>query len=79
VTLTIDGAEVGSARVEAITPFIYSLDETLDVGCETGTAVSTDCTPETSKFNGKIQWVRLDAGTDTHDHLIDPSTCTPSR
>jgi hypothetical protein len=25
-----------------------------------------------SKFNGKIHWVQLDAGVDDHDHFVDP-------
>jgi len=73
VTLISDGTTIGTGRVEGTQPFIYSMDETLDIGCETGTSVSTDYTPGTSKFTGKIGWVRLDSGTDTHDHLIDPA------
>jgi hypothetical protein len=23
-------------------------------------------------FTGEIKWIRLDVGTDSHDHLIDP-------
>jgi len=48
------------------------MDETLDIGSETGTAVSTDYTPQTSSFTGTIHMVRLDAGVNSHDHLIDP-------
>jgi arylsulfatase len=72
VTLAVDGAPAGTGRVDATQPFMYSMDETLDIGSETGTAVSADYTPQTSAFNGAIEWVRLDAGTDTHDHLVDP-------
>jgi arylsulfatase len=51
---------------------IFSADETCDIGNETGSTVSPDYTAETSKFNGIINWVQLDAGTDDHDHLISP-------
>ena len=51
---------------------IFSADETTDVGYESGTAVSTDYTPQTSRFTGKIEWVQLDAGVDDNDHFIDP-------
>jgi hypothetical protein len=27
-------------------------------------------TSKSSRFNGKIKWVQLDAGLDDHDHLI---------
>jgi len=48
------------------------MDESLDVGCETGTMVAEDYNSQTSKFNGKIEWIQLDQGTDDHDHLISP-------
>jgi arylsulfatase len=76
VTLTIDGTKAGTGRVDNTQPFIFSMDETLDIGTETGTAVSPEYTPQISKFSGKISWVRLDAGTDSHDHLIDPAHLT---
>ncbi|MDP9165415.1 MAG: arylsulfatase [Actinomycetota bacterium] len=74
VTLYCDGAEVGSGRVELTQGFIFSADETTDVGRETGTTVSPDYTAHTSKFNGKINWVRIDLGEDAEaaDHYIEP-------
>jgi arylsulfatase len=72
VTLYYDGKEVGSGRVGATQPLVFSADETTDIGYESGTAVSPDYTTEGSKFSGKIHWVQLDAGTDDHDHFIDP-------
>ena len=72
VTLYHDGAEVGRGRVELTQPMIFSADETTDIGYESGTTVSPDYTPHTSKFTGKIHWVQLDAGTDDNDHFIDP-------
>jgi hypothetical protein len=53
-------------------PMIFSADETTDVGSASGTSVSTDYTSGTSRFTGKIHWVRIDTGDDHHDHLIDP-------
>jgi arylsulfatase A-like enzyme len=72
VTLSYDGVAVGSGRVGATQPMIFSADETTDVGNELGTPVSTDYTSGTSRFTGKIHWVRIDTGDDDHDHLIDP-------
>ena len=40
------------------------------MGYDAGTPVSAD-TP-TGSFTGTINWVQLDVGTDTHDHLVDP-------
>jgi len=72
VTLYHDGETVGSGRVGATQPLIFSADETTDVGYQSGTAVSPDYTSRSSRFTGKINWVQLDVGTDDHDHFIDP-------
>jgi arylsulfatase len=72
VTLYHDGKQVGTGRVAATQAMIFSADETTDIGYESGTPVSPDYTPATSRFNGKIHWVQLDVGVDDHDHFIDP-------
>jgi arylsulfatase A-like enzyme len=74
VTLYYDGKEVGSGRVDQTQGFIFSADETTDVGYESGTTVSPDYTAHTSRFSGKIDWVRIDLGEDAKDadHFIDP-------
>jgi hypothetical protein len=72
VTLFLDGNKVGEGRVEGTQPMLFSADETLDVGNEGSSTVTPDYTARTSKFNGMINWVQLDAGLDDHDHLITP-------
>ena len=72
VTLYHDGTEVGSGRVEATQPMIFSADETTDIGQETGTTVTPDYTAQSSRFTGKIHWVQIDLGDDDNDHFIDP-------
>jgi arylsulfatase len=72
VTLYYDGNKVAEGRIGATQAMIFSADETLDIGYESGTPVSPSYTTHTSKFNGKIHWVQLDAGVDDHDHFIDP-------
>jgi arylsulfatase len=73
VTLYCDGKEVGKGRVEQTQGFIFSADETTDLGYESGTTVSPDYTAHGSKFNGKINWVQIDLGKDAEDadHFID--------
>jgi arylsulfatase len=71
LTLYYDGRSVGSGRIEATQPMIFSADETTDVGYDTGTPVSPDYTSATSRFTGRIHWVQLDAGVDDNDHFID--------
>ncbi len=72
VTLYYDGTAVGTGRVEATQPMIFSADETTDIGYESGTTVTPDYTAQTSRFTGKINWVQIDLGDDDHDHFIDP-------
>ncbi len=68
VTLYYDGTKVGEGRVDATQPFIFSADEGVDVGHETGTAVAPGCTIENSTFTGDIHWVELKVGGDDHSH-----------
>ena len=74
-TLYCDGKEVGKGRIDQTQGIVFSADETTDVGNETGTTVSPDYTAHTSKFNGKINWVRIDLGDDAEDadHYIEPA------
>ena len=72
VVLYIDGKPIGDGHINATVPMIYSADETCDVGCDTGTPVSEDYTSEDSRFTGTVNWVQLDIGDDSHDHLITP-------
>ncbi len=72
VTLYYDGDKVGTGRVDATQPVVFSADETTDIGHETGTTVTPDYTAPDSRFTGRIHWVQLDTGTDDHDHYIDP-------
>jgi len=72
VTLYYDGKAVGKGRVDKTQPMGYSADEACDVGADTGSPASPDYGPTGNKFNGEIEWVQLDIGTDDHDHLITP-------
>jgi arylsulfatase len=72
-TLFIDGEPAGSGRVEKTHAFNYSLDETTDVGRDTGAPVTDDYRAGDNAFTGAIDWIRMDIGTDSHDHLIDPA------
>jgi arylsulfatase len=74
ITLYVDGDRVGEGRVEATVPLIFSGDETCDVGSDTASSVAADYTPETSHFNGKIEWVQIDIdeAAEDLDHVISP-------
>ncbi len=70
VTLYYDGEAVGTGRVERTIPMGYSADEACDVGADTGSPASPDYGPTGNKFSGTIEWVQIDIGDDSHDHLI---------
>ena len=72
VTLYYDGKSVGQGRVERTQPMIYSADEACDVGADTGSPASPDYGPTGNKFSGQIDWVQIDIGDDSQDHLIKP-------
>jgi hypothetical protein len=72
VTLYFEGTPVGTGRVGATQPMIFSAEETTDIGYESGTTVTSDYSARDSRFTGKINWCRLDLGKDDHDHFIDP-------
>jgi hypothetical protein len=72
VSLYYDGERVGEGRVGATQPFVFSADEGLDIGCETGTAVAAEYDVESSAFTGQLSWVELKVGDDDHSHQLDP-------
>ncbi len=74
VTLFIDGKKAGEGRVDQTEPFVFSADETCDVGFEAGSPVTYDYPTRGGKFSGEVNWVELDLGKDAVDldHLISP-------
>ena len=48
----LDVNQIGTGRADHTVPMTVSLDESLDVGCESGTTVAEDYTARTSKLNG---------------------------
>jgi arylsulfatase len=72
--LYLDGNKVASGRIEATVPMLFSGDETLDVGRDTATPVSSDYEAHTSTFTGRVHRVELALGDDAKDsdHLISP-------
>jgi arylsulfatase len=72
VSLYVDSNMVGEGRVDQTEPFVFSADETLDIGVDDASATSPDYTPETSRFNGEVNWVEIDIdeAAEDLDHLI---------
>ena len=72
VTLYVDGAAVGSGRVEHTIPMGFSADEACDVGSDSGSPASPHYGPTGNAFTGRIEWVQISIGQDSRDHLIRP-------
>jgi arylsulfatase len=73
VVLSVDGESVGGGRVERTVAMIFSLDETTDLGEDTGSSVSDDYSPGDSNFNGRVRWVQIDLESSAgNEDLIDP-------
>jgi arylsulfatase len=70
--LYVDGKRVGEGTYRATHAFLFSMDETMDVGRDVGGSVSTDYDAKSSEFNGKINWVQIDvdAAAQNEDHTI---------
>jgi arylsulfatase len=60
-TLSVDGKQVAEGRINATIPGRFSLDETFDVGEDTGTPVNEDYDVP-FKFTGKIEKVVVNLG-----------------
>jgi len=64
-TLSVDGHEVAAGRIEFTQPIRFSLDESFDVGEDTGTPVIDEYDAKMPfRFNGALNKVEIDLGTD---------------
>jgi arylsulfatase len=72
ISLYTDGDLAASGRLERTQPFVYSADETCDVGSDDASAVSPEYTAATSHFTGKVNWVELaiDGAAEDEDHYV---------
>jgi arylsulfatase len=71
--LIVNGETVGEGRIEKTVPFLFSADETLDVGKDTASPVTGDYPgPGENRFTGTINWVQIDLGDDDVSGLEDP-------
>ena len=74
ITLTLDGETVAEGRLERSVPLVFSLDETCDVGHDSGLPVSDDYTAHGSGFTGTVNTVLIELadGDSDFNHLVDP-------
>jgi hypothetical protein len=65
---------VGEGKVAATAPIVFSADDGLDVGIDTGAPVSPDYGAHGNEFSGRVRGVQLAIGkdADSPDHLVSP-------
>jgi arylsulfatase A-like enzyme len=64
-TLAVDGAKVAEGRIDLTAPFRFSLDESFDVGQDTGTPVIDEYDVKMPfKFSGTLKKVEIELGAD---------------
>lgn len=73
-SLFIDGKKVGEGAVAQTASTVFSADDGLDVGGDTGAPVSPDYGPRDNEFNGTIRGVQLAIanGAEKADHMVSP-------
>jgi arylsulfatase len=75
VTLYTDGKKVGEGTIDATLAFVFSADDGLDVGEDSGAPVSPDYGPQGNAFNGKVKGIQLAIAeaAENSDHLVTPA------
>ena len=72
-TLLVNGEVVAEGRIDKTVPFVFSADETLDIGRDKASPVTDDYPggPDNA-FNGTINWVQVDLVGEELAHSEDP-------
>jgi len=69
--LYINDKLVGEGRIDKTVPNIFAADETMDIGADLAMPVTDDYPEgEGNKFQGTINWVRVDLEDDDVSHLV---------
>jgi arylsulfatase len=73
VTLYTDGKKVGEGDIEATLAQVFSADDGLDVGEDSGAPVSPDYGAVGNQFNGTVKGALLSIEEDKGAHKVDPA------
>jgi len=71
IALFQDGEQVAGGRIERTEPIGFGYEYT-DVGRDAQSPVTDDYARGDNAFRGTIKWLEMEAGSDSHDHLVDP-------
>ncbi|MEO6834398.1 MAG: arylsulfatase, partial [Candidatus Tumulicola sp.] len=74
VTLYVDGKQVGEGDIPATLAMVFSADDGLDVGEDSGSPVSPDYGQRGNGFTGHVKGVQIAIADDAVnlDHLVSP-------
>jgi arylsulfatase A-like enzyme len=73
VTLYTDGKKVGEGDIPATLAIVFSADDGLDVGEDSGAPVSPDYGSVGNGFNGTVKGALLSIAEDKGKHVVDPA------
>jgi hypothetical protein len=74
VSLYVDGKKAGDGAVAATAAMVFSADDGLDVGRDTGSPVSEDYGPHGNAFSGRVKGVQIAIAeaAENSAHLVKP-------
>jgi arylsulfatase len=73
--LYVNDQLVGDGTIDKTVPFVFSADETMDIGGDLALPVTDDYEEgEANAFQGRIHWVRIDLEDDDVSHLEPEET-----
>ena len=72
--LFVDGKKVGAGTIGATAAMVFSADDGLDIGMDTGSPVSQDYGPRGNEFTGRVKGVEITVAeaSESEDHLVRP-------
>ena len=72
-TLLVNGSVVAEERIDKTVPFVFSADETMDIGEDSASPVTSDYPAgDLNKFAGDLAWVQIDIEEDDVSHIEAP-------
>ncbi|MBO9701018.1 MAG: arylsulfatase [Sporocytophaga sp.] len=65
--LYADDHEIGQGRIDNTVPFLFSADDFMDIGKDSGAPVTDDYASYQAVFTGTINWVKINIGSEVND------------
>lgn len=70
VVLFSEGLKIAEGQVNSTHAIVFSADSTAMVGDKVGAPICVDLKPTHNRFNGKVNWVKIDLALDEKNHFI---------